>query len=678
MRLQRLFVHRLVRVLQIIVPVFLAVLVAIPAWNYWTRQQDQSAPPVRVEPLPDELAALTEGFTFTRTEGGRPRFSITARMNLGFKDNRHMLEDVDVRVFAEQDGQPGSRIRSRRCDYEKDSGDIRFAGSVDALVDGQTTIQTEELTYNHSERFVQSEKPVRVEYEGTAEGTADRLKYWIRDGVLHLDGSVHAVTSDGMKLDSGFAVFNRKENWLTVAEGIVLSNSEGSVRGADGRVEFDPVTLRPRTFAVSGTVVGEARSGSEGYHLRADWVRASLSPDGHVETVVSRGNSEFEKRAGGGRQRLTAADLDAALGPGGQIRVLDARGSATMGLGPDQILRAPWIRADGVESVLTYGESTLQAAASSIEGSDFSIRQGAIIQFGTGSSAILRTEGRLTEADRTEARIDSSSNRLIELLQTGNVRFREGGRSGSAASVRIDEAGAVVLDGSAVVVDTGRRLEASRVLLHQQDGSFLATGNVKTTSTANGDPLLVTADRAEGAGEKLNYTGNVQLWRGSSRGLSRESGRIRANRLEAQGSGKNLRAEGAVETSFEGVAASADSLSYDESGGIAHYLGTVRAETRDAVIAADDVRVTLIDRAARRIAATGSVVIHHQDRLGAGDALDYDAQTREAILSGNAAQVEDSLGHTVNGQKLTWNLKDERITVNAAPGAQTTSKGKAR
>src|SRR5262245_8083305 len=148
MELKKIVGHRLVRALRIVTPILVVILLAITTVNYLSRKRDQTPSP-EAQSLPKDLAVLTEGFTFSRSEGGRTLFSIKAKRNLGFTDNKYMLEDVDVTVNGATDAAAFQRIRSKNCSYDEATNNIGFTGEVEVQLDDKTTGHTDELIYNH-------------------------------------------------------------------------------------------------------------------------------------------------------------------------------------------------------------------------------------------------------------------------------------------------------------------------------------------------------------------------------------------------------------------------------------------------------------------------------------------------------------------------------------------------
>src|SRR5262249_47414092 len=106
MPLERLFTHRLIRILQFVLPLVVLVLIAIPSWNYWSRQKTPRSVPRKMSQLPKDLSLRTDDFNYSKMEGDRTLFTIHAKTNLGYSDNRNMLEDVTVTIFGQKPGEP--------------------------------------------------------------------------------------------------------------------------------------------------------------------------------------------------------------------------------------------------------------------------------------------------------------------------------------------------------------------------------------------------------------------------------------------------------------------------------------------------------------------------------------------------------------------------------------------
>ena len=124
-----------------IVSAALALTVIAVALVYWrsSRRDDKSAAPLR--PVPADVHQQLSGYTFTRSDEGRPVFTIHASRTVAFKEGgMTVLEDVGVEVF----GHTGKRrdvLRTRRCDYNTQSGDLYSSGTVQMELDADSGTQ---------------------------------------------------------------------------------------------------------------------------------------------------------------------------------------------------------------------------------------------------------------------------------------------------------------------------------------------------------------------------------------------------------------------------------------------------------------------------------------------------------------------------------------------------------
>src|SRR5207253_4500207 len=213
--LERVFTHHLVRVLRVILPLVVAALVVVPAWNYLTRRAEKSGAARRGIQLPKDVSVHTEGFTLSRTEGGRTLFTVHAKSNLGFKDNKGILEDVDVTVYSSTENEPPRTIRSKRATYDQATNDFQFNENVEVQLDANTIVRTSELIYSQRDGTVVSPKPAKIEQMGRI-GRADRVEYGLNNGLLKLAGNVKIDTAEHTELQTDSALFNQNDKEATL------------------------------------------------------------------------------------------------------------------------------------------------------------------------------------------------------------------------------------------------------------------------------------------------------------------------------------------------------------------------------------------------------------------------------------------------------------------------------
>jgi lipopolysaccharide export system protein LptA len=604
--------------------------------------------------LPSGVSLSTEGFTYSRTDGGRVQFTVHAKQTVAYKDDKYILQDVDVTIYGAKVTDPMRNIRGKHCTYDQGTNDFECTGDVEVQLDEKTTLQTQRLLYNHRDGIVTGPERVTIDQQGTR-GLANSLEYGLNSGLLKLTGDVQINTADHVEIKTGATVFQQKENWATMSGGVLLKSPKGWIRGASGRADLVPLTHRPKMITIDADVSGEssAAPGKDAWNVRAGWLEAMMSPAGKVEHVRTRDNVDIQQLTGDTRKRLTGQEVDAAL-KDGKVDSIEARRNARMVMGSDQTLESSQISTTATGSVRTKDESVLTIGDSTIQGRDFEIENGeTVVTFNTPRHATLKkSDGQESSSDQTHARFDSRENALIELVQNGNFRFHTSEYEGHAQRGRFEEGGSVVtLEGAAFVSDAEKSLDAGQIRVNQKDNSFLATRNVSTTIKNASEPTLVKAAQAEGGSDSVLYTGAVQLWRGDA---YIKAGRLNASAGQRGQTGK-MHADAApgstVQSNLHNIRASSEQLDYDDTSQVVHYIGHVSAKKQDMIMEAPDMIVNFRDKNVTEITASGGVAVTRADQHGTGEKAVYDAATDVVTLTGNA-QVSGAQ-HSGQGTKLT-------------------------
>ena len=661
-----MYAYHLVRYLRIVVPMVVLVLVAIPAWNYWSRPSEEVVVEEALPELVENIAALTEGFKLSRVEGERTVFTIEARTNLGFTDGKNLLEDVAVTFFGEEGDQRERRISSDRCGYDRDTGDIRFDGNVEVQLDRSTLGRTSALTYNDRTRVIDSVDTVTLSRPGEFEGRADRLSFQMASGIVALDGGVHITLDGGMVLRTSSARFHQQENWVEVAGGVDVSASAGSVRGDEGRIEVEPQSLRPTSIAILGDVQAQSADPENPWTLQAHWLQVKLSASGVFQEIVARDGVVLESLETG--ESLYGDEVDAVFDALGVVRVVDARGHGRMVFGADHELRSERIRHELSGSRTTTGdESVLQIGNARVEGSNFVIDREAVVRFQTDESAFLQTESGSSTGERTVATFDPGSRQLLELVQTGNVRFSHGDQAGTTDRAEVQDSGKrILLTGTPVVSDERLRIEAARIVLDQDTGSFSAFGNVRTVSLDQASPILIVGSRAEGSEDGVVYSEGSELWR--------DRIHVKAQTIEIFPVQQRFVAIGGIDSTMDDVRVSSDRLEFDDGTKIARYAGNVRVRSEDAELEAGDLTLDLDDGPPTRVVARNAVVVRGSGFSGSADEAVYSRSEGTITLTGREAEVSDVDSGTVSGRKLVLNMEDNGVVVNGEDGSRVVSR----
>jgi len=457
MRLQRMGTYRLIRILRVVLPVIVLVLIGIPARNYWkSRDQTISAEPKAAPPVAD-LAVHSVDLSFSRFDG-RPLFRLTAKEEFSFKNNTHHLRDVRIVISGDKPGDFDRVITGNECRYDEGTQVAHFTGNVQAQLDETTSARTEELIFTNTDRLIASPVRTHIEQPGEMTGEVDQLKYWMQPGLLQLSGNVAMQMSNGEALHADVAEFQKKENWVSVKGDVLLEASNGWLRGNSGRANLQPDTYRPLNVNIDGDVTSESHSvnSSDTLKTHSATLMSILTPDGAIRHIFARGDVRADQFAKGAVKTITGEEVEAALNEHGRVETMEARQATSpyaKMLESDRSLVSDVIRikSDGnsVDSstVSTTENSTLNAGGSTITGRAFQIVQTDKLIFDTPSRATIQSttkDGakRTTAGDVTHIDINSKTNALEKLTQTGNFNFREGeSRSGSADKGVITEGG---------------------------------------------------------------------------------------------------------------------------------------------------------------------------------------------------------------------------------------------
>ena len=92
--------------------------------TYWGSSTRRTPPAHNLpSPAPDVHQQLS-GYTFTRSDGHRPVFTVHAARTVSYQQSKSMmLEDVTVELFGRK-GDRGDILRTHRCEYNPQSGDF--------------------------------------------------------------------------------------------------------------------------------------------------------------------------------------------------------------------------------------------------------------------------------------------------------------------------------------------------------------------------------------------------------------------------------------------------------------------------------------------------------------------------------------------------------------------------
>ena len=191
MKLKRTGFYRLTRILSWVLPVVIFAFIFMAAWSYLGRTRDSHVlARGDVATLPPGLEVTTEGARYRVSEGNRDVFLIHGRKWLGFKDNRTVLEDVEVLIYSQREQDPDRWIRGGECSHDKANNHIVCNRNVSVELEPGTIAHTEQLLYDHTNGIISSPVRTSLDRKGEMTGTSGRMEYLVNAGTIRRDDAL--------------------------------------------------------------------------------------------------------------------------------------------------------------------------------------------------------------------------------------------------------------------------------------------------------------------------------------------------------------------------------------------------------------------------------------------------------------------------------------------------------
>ncbi|MFB3921669.1 MAG: LPS export ABC transporter periplasmic protein LptC [Terriglobia bacterium] len=523
----------------------LAITIMVVALAYWRNIAGQKGPQVPPAPVPTNVHQQLSGYSFTRSDEGRQIFTVHAARTVAFKQGgATVLEDVYVEVF----GKSGARrdvLRTRRCEYNQQSGDLFSAGTVQIELNAppddtprsnpeaqrSVMLETSKLYFRQQGSLVMSDEPVRYRI-GPVAGTARGMSYATREGWLELKQDVSAdlrlkgetESQPPVHLTATHARYDKERSEVALAGPVSITQSERNIVAGSAIVSLDNRNRITRTVfndrARALAVSGPARLEGSSETIRGDFDPASEE----LRTVVAEGDVRFESKRPGNLTRLAAQraevsfvgehpeaqkgaaagnvklEIESALTGGGKSsgnvsaekKELTAAGVGFTFQSHGQSLKDAETTGPG-KLVVTPADAKVGARV--ITAGQFlmlfdgrnrleNLRglSGTRVVFQPAKNAPPGSVAQETTAEHLEANFDTATQTVRTVRQWGNFQFREGDRQGTA-DVASYNAGteSVTLTGRPELSDPDMRTRSERVLINLRDDSAEGIGKVQST-----------------------------------------------------------------------------------------------------------------------------------------------------------------------------------------------------
>jgi lipopolysaccharide export system protein LptA len=330
--------YRHIRITRVVVVVALIALVAVTSWSYLRRLYRAKADKQVIPSiLPSNAENATVGFNYTKIESGRTIYSVKAWRNLGLKDNKNILEDVEVLVFG-KNGDRYDRIHSARADYDQDAGTVTFKGDVTLLLsskkqemnaaapsDGtqkaaltqRTQVTSSMVTYSQRSNRVDTPAPVQFVFNEVS-GNAVGMHYDAAQERLLLEGNVHVVV-DRKSGAPPVEIMGSSMTYSKALRQIVFTAPAELWRGTD-RLDAQEMTLHldennhAHDAVARGSPLLKASTNNMQFDLTGDQMTAYLDSSGKLlSSIVAEGHVRGNGRSETSTTEITAGRLTATF-----------------------------------------------------------------------------------------------------------------------------------------------------------------------------------------------------------------------------------------------------------------------------------------------------------------------------------------------------------------------------
>ncbi len=524
-----------------------------------------------------DVKQSTEGFTLSKSEGGRTLFTISAKKAVQYEQgSRAELHDVNILVYGRESNR-FDQIYGSDFSYDPQSGDIRAQGEVhiDLQADAggpvrpdQTPpaelknpihLKTSGVVFNQKTGFAATNELIDFRVP-QATGSAKGAIYDSKNNVLTLQSAVRLKTTgpEGADIIAQHGIIT-KDPRRAVLEVVHVERQRGSmdadrvtiflrpdnsverivgngdVRVYDGRSGSIQTPVAEASFTgnvlrgalLSGGVVFE-RGGPSPSHGRAGRVALDFGPHNQLARVRALDDvriSEQQKRAGGSPQvvEIAAPAISSALA-NGKLDKAQTTGAAQITIRPlNGVAAGARATEADATTVITAGQFDLV-----FDHDRMKLLHGApdarIVSAVPGQPDKVSTSRDLTVAFDPAGGISS-------LLQVGDVHYSEGPRTATGQRARYSPSdGVLVLTGAPRVSENGLITTAQTIRFDRNSGEATAEGEVKTTYNesrqpgaagpllSSSDPIHVTAARmaAYRSLATARYSGGARLWQGAN------------------------------------------------------------------------------------------------------------------------------------------------------------------
>ncbi len=575
--------------------------------TYVKRKEAQASDtPVPPKLLDKGIEGRADKWTYTQTDGDRPRVRIRADSFRQIKEPSLVeLDGVELEIYH-HDAKKFDLVKSARAEFDIAAKSLYSDGEVEITmaVPDEDDPPTSRLVKIHTSgaRFASdtgvatTDRQAKFDFDRGG-GSATGAEYNPMTRELHLKSDVKLdwtgkAGSVPMHAESGEALYRERESKVILYP---WSKLQRDTLNLDAQMSV--ILLENERISHADIVQAKGLQDHNGRKVEfgADQVALDFDKDMVVRKVTGEHNGRLISSSDTAKTTVTANELELDFTNVQKESVMTnavATGNAVAESAPiprpgvlaadTRVLKSETIRmkmkADGkqLDTAETDGAGTLDFVPNRqgqpkrfVKGDRFWIAYGADnrIQSFRTVNAQTRTERpptpreatpppALTESQEMVATFNPATSELDKLEQTKAFHYEEGGRQARAEKATLDSPkDLITLTGAARVWDPTGLSVADKIVLNQKTGDYTAEGHVASTREpdkkgqssamlSHDDLLQARADKmvATDNHRKIHYEGNAVAWQGANR--------VEAEKLDIDRQRRVLEAHGKVVSQF--------------------------------------------------------------------------------------------------------------------------------
>src|SRR5512146_2384085 len=309
----------------------IATVAVVAGFYFYARIQLRRIVKEAPQKLGVEIQQSTQGFSFSKSEGGRTLFTIRASKAVQYKGGGHAtLQDVNIIVYG-REGNRFDQISGSGFEYDPQSGIVKANGEVDIDLEANTLgpmlpdqqvpkelknpihLKTRGLVFNQKTGFAQTKEKIQFEVP-QAKGEALGAAYDSKSNVLTLQSNVKLETHGPQPttIDARQGLIRKVPAEMTL-EGVHVAQTSRTVDANKLNVRFRPNNEIESVVATGDVQLSE--KGNSDLSVRAPRADLNIGEKNLIQRAVFSGGVQIEGR---GKSAVNGTAGTLALGFAGQ------------------------------------------------------------------------------------------------------------------------------------------------------------------------------------------------------------------------------------------------------------------------------------------------------------------------------------------------------------------------